>query len=68
MPLHSSQFKKNDIFGIALRGGKKANHLAVLVNAEMNLILHSPGVRQKSRLDIFDDNWRSLVVEHGRLK
>jgi hypothetical protein len=68
LPLHSSQFKKNDIFGIALRGGKKANHLAVLVNPERNLILHSPGVRQKSRLDVFDENWRSLIVEHGRLK
>ena len=67
LPLHSSQFKLNDIFGIALRGGRKANHLAVLVNPELNLILHSPGVRQKSRLDIFDDNWRNLVVEHGRL-
>ena len=68
LPLHSSQFKKDDIFGIALRGGRKANHLAVLVDAEKNLILHSPGVRQKSRLDVFDENWRKLVVEHGRLK
>jgi len=68
LPLHSSQFKLNDIFGIALRGGRKANHLAVLINPELNLILHSPGVRQKSRLDVFDDNWRKLVVNHGRLK
>lgn len=67
LPLYSSSFLTNDIFGIALRGGRKANHLAVLVDAEKNLILHSPGVRQKSRLDVFDENWRKLVVEHGRL-
>ena len=66
----NTQPQDNDIFGIALRGGLYANHLAVMVDAKSNLILHSVGVRGRSRLDVFDDNWRGLVVPggHGRLK
>jgi hypothetical protein len=67
LPLNTSP-ELHDIFGIALRGGKKANHLAVMVDPEKNLILHITGERTRSRLDIFDESWRNLVVEHGRLK
>ncbi|MEH1786903.1 MAG: hypothetical protein V7L23_15325 [Nostoc sp.] len=60
----------HDVFGIALRGGKEANHLAVLAIEEANLILHNLGSKMKSRLDIFDAAWRNLVVPqgHGRHK
>jgi hypothetical protein len=61
--------KDHDIFGIALRGGRKANHLAVCVSAKDNLILHITGPNMRSRLDRLD-GWRDLVVPggHGRLK
>ena len=66
---HGSTPQNNDIFGVALRGGKNINHLAVMVDATQNLILHNIGKNRRSRIDRYDDSWRKLVVPngHGRL-
>lgn len=63
-----TQPKLHDIFGIALKGGKDANHLAVLAIEPANVILHSVSKGSYSKLDIFDAGWRNLVVPggHGR--
>ena len=57
-----------DIFGIALKGGKKVNHAMVLVRPEENIILHSLSANSVSRTEQYVDYWRRRTILHGRLK
>lgn len=57
-----------DVFGIALKGGRKVNHAMVMVKPEENVILHSPSKKSVSQLEQYSDYWRRRTLLHGRLK
>lgn len=67
LPL-GTQPQLNDVFGIALKGGKKVNHAAVIVKPEENIIFHSPSTNSVSKLEQYGDYWRRRTILHGRLK
>lgn len=57
-----------DVFGIALKGGKKVNHAMLMVKPEENMIFHSLTVNSLSRLEQYGDFWRRRTLLHGRLR
>ncbi|MFM6003135.1 MAG: hypothetical protein ACKPA7_06830, partial [Sphaerospermopsis kisseleviana] len=57
-----------DVFGIALKGGKKVNHAMLMVKPEENIIFHSLTVNSVSRLEQYGDYWRRRTLLHGRLR
>ena len=67
LPL-GTQPQLHDIFGIALKGGRKPNHAMVMVKPEENIIFHSPFTTSVSRLEQYSDYWRKRTVVHVRLK
>lgn len=67
LPL-GTQPQLHDVFGIALKGGKKVNHAMLMINPEENLILHSLSPDSLSKLEQYGDFWRKRTLLHGRLK
>jgi hypothetical protein len=67
LPL-GTQPQKYDVFGVALKGGRKVNHAIVMINPEENIILHSPSDSSVSRIEQYADYWRKRTLLHGRLK
>lgn len=67
LPL-GTQPQLHDVFGIALKGGKKVNHAMLMINPEENIILHSLSPDSLSKLEQYGDFWRKRTLLHGRLK
>ena len=67
LPL-GTQPQLHDVFGVALKGGKKVNHAMVMVKPVENIILHSPSDSSVSKLEHYADYWRKRTLLHGRLK
>ena len=67
LPL-GTQPQLHDVFGIALKGGRKVNHAMIMVNPEENLIFHSLSTNSLSKLEQYGDFWRKRTLLHGRLK
>jgi hypothetical protein len=67
LPL-GTQPQLHDVFGVALKGGRKVNHAMVMVKPVENIILHSPSDSSVSKLEQYADYWRKRTLLHGRLK
>jgi hypothetical protein len=67
LPL-GTQPQLHDVFGVALKGGRKVNHAMIMVKPVENIILHSPSDSSVSKLEQYADYWRKRTLLHGRLK
>lgn len=67
LPL-GTQPQLHDMFGVALKGGKKVNHAMVMVKPVENIIFHSPSDSSVSKVEQYADYWRKRTILHGRLK
>jgi hypothetical protein len=67
LPL-GTQPQLHDVFGVALKGGRKVNHAMIMVKPIENIILHSPSDSSVSKLEQYADYWRKRTLLHGRLK
>jgi hypothetical protein len=58
-----STIQTHDILGMDLAGINQSHHLAVIVDAESNKILHNLGRDRYSQIDIYNQSWRSRTKE-----
>lgn len=58
-----AQIKTHDIIGLDLAGINQAHHLAVIVDAESNKILHNLGQDRFSQIDLYGKSWRSRTID-----
>ena len=54
--------RTNDVLEMTLSGGIHANHIAVVVDAQRELILHQPGFGYLSRVEKLGSFWRSRIA------
>lgn len=54
--------QNNDIIEIALNGGRYANHLAVVIDAQQGLILHQPGFGHLSKIGKLGGYWYDRIA------
>lgn len=57
-----------DVIEIAQRGGTNSNHIAVIVNDTGMQMLHSPSLKDVSKVELYGDFWQSRTTKHFRHK
>lgn len=62
----NTPLQDNDVIAIDIAGLKKAHHLAVIVSAADNTMLHNLGQGRFSEIIQYSDSWRSRTLHLGR--
>lgn len=59
----NTPIQTHDLIGLDLAGINQSHHLAVIIDAESNQILHNLGRDRFSQVDLYNQSWRSRTIE-----